>query len=98
MKHQDTEKRLKTVEGHIAGIRRMVGEGDGLVLYSVGEDGDDDGGDGKGLWMSGSPPDGDVIFCLGDAYRERRLRPAEEAAERRRQRPGNLRPAPPVPD
>ncbi len=28
MKHQDAEKRLKTVEGHIAGIRRMVGEGE----------------------------------------------------------------------
>jgi DNA-binding FrmR family transcriptional regulator len=26
MKHEDAAKRLKTVEGHIAGIRRMVDE------------------------------------------------------------------------
>ena len=28
MKHQEAGKRLKTVEGHIAGIRRMIGEGE----------------------------------------------------------------------
>lgn len=28
MKHQEAEKRLKTVEGHIAGIRKMIGEGE----------------------------------------------------------------------
>lgn len=28
MKHQEAEKRLKTVEGHITGIRRMLGEGE----------------------------------------------------------------------
>lgn len=28
MKHDEAAKRLKTVEGHIAGIRRMIDDGD----------------------------------------------------------------------
>lgn len=28
MKHEEASKRLKTIEGHIAGIRRMIDEGE----------------------------------------------------------------------
>ena len=28
MRHEEAEKRLKTIEGHVAGIRRMLEQGD----------------------------------------------------------------------
>jgi hypothetical protein len=58
---------------------RMVAADGGLVLYSVGPDGDDDGGAewdstkgyGGSDFVSG---DGDYTFCLGQAYQVRRLK------------------------
>ncbi len=56
---------------------------DGLVLYSVGSNGKDDGG----IENETDKDKGDIIFCLGTAYREQRYLPAVEqrkkAARRR---------------
>lgn len=66
---------------------RMLAVDGGLVLYSVYENGKDDGGDGKGRCL-GRNKDGDLTLCLGSAYEERRLRPALERAEKRKSREG----------
>ena len=49
---------------------RMAAVDGGLVLYSVGPDGKDDGG----------AEEKDITFVLGSAYDERRLQPAKEAS------------------
>jgi hypothetical protein len=47
---------------------RMVAADGGLVLYSVGPDGKDDGGKED----DASTKLGDITFCLGAAYKARR--------------------------
>jgi hypothetical protein len=46
----------------------MLGADGGLVLYSVGPDGKDDGG----KEFDKDTKLGDITFCLGDAYKARR--------------------------
>jgi len=62
-------------------LKMLAVEG-GLVLYSVYRDGEDDGG--KDNWYPGGDWEADLSFCLGAAYEERRLKPAQEAAKRRK--------------
>ena len=53
---------------------RMRGLDDGLVVYSVGQNKVDEGGVNDPEQPTWSP---DQAFCLGSAYRQRRLEPAE---------------------
>jgi len=62
---------------------KMALAGDGIVLYSVGPDGKDDGGVSNN-WRPLLGTEGDHNFCLGNAYQERRVRPARAAEERYR--------------
>ncbi len=64
---------------------KMIAVEDGAVLYSVGLNGKDDGGTML-LGASFAHTEGDLAFCLGAAYEERRLKPARAAAERRKAR------------
>ena len=77
---------------------RWIAVEDGAIIYSVGEDGDDDGGKeiDRSTPISKADPDvdpwrarifdGDLIFCLGSAYEERRAKPQRQRVARRRAR------------
>jgi hypothetical protein len=64
---------------------RMRAHNAGIVLYSVGQDLEDDGGTGP-YFIGATLEDRDEIFCLGDAYRELRRERALQAEARGRER------------
>ena len=66
---------------------RMLAEGDGLVLYSVGLNGVDEGGK-DGSWRYGGAGGADISFRLGDAYK------SALAKARRPRRKGRRAPKP----
>jgi hypothetical protein len=70
------EKLAELVPGYISAVPvdpfdgkplKMLREGDGMVIYSSGHDGDDDGGSDDG-WSTGSGHGSDISFRLGEAY------------------------------
>ncbi|MHC4202396.1 MAG: hypothetical protein ACYSU0_20580 [Planctomycetota bacterium] len=71
---------------------KMIREGDGIVLYSAGHDGEDDGGKDSAWDFSGSNPEEDISFCLGEAYKSRLAASRRPKPRRRSRRPGRRAP------
>jgi len=64
---------------------RMSPEGDGLVLYSVGMNGEDDGGVDDS-WSYGGTSGADISFRLGDAYKSALAKSKQPRRKRRGRR------------